>query len=296
MSAFIDYDRKNLETVKQQASKIVEEVSMESFFNFSDFTKIAARLSTMIGSLKRSIGDIFKRKEITQITGRDKANLKIVSDFISDKKFDSLLNANIDLTKTVVYVPRHLNGKIAPLINTFKEFFSIFPAKLLEELKEANKAVGLVINEPDQRTSTRVKDMISPALNGQTETFLKLFSELYDVRKVEDQKEFFDAYDSLKQFKEVGLVIEEIFPPAFDKTSVLILEELDAFADGMIIFSNIVKAGTEGSVSPEVLKQSALACDKFVEAAELYSLSLYRLKEFLVAYADTCEEKIKKVK
>lgn len=296
MSAFNDFDRKNLEAVKEQSNKIVEEVSMEAFFNFSDFTRINARLSTMIGDLKRSISDIFKRKEITQLTARDKASLKTVNDFLSDKKFNSLMEANVDLTKVVVYIPRHLNGKMGPLVNTFKEFFGTFPAKFLEELKEANKAIGLVINEPDQRTSTRVKEMISPVLNGQTETFLKIFGDLYDVRKVEDEKEFFDVFDSLKQFKEIGLVIEEIFPPAFDKTSLLILEELDAFSDGMILFSNIVKAGTEGSVSPEVLKQSALACDKFVSAAELYSLSLYRLKEFLVAYADTCEEKFKKVK
>lgn len=296
MYILTDQERRNLDTVKQQSSKIVEEISMENFFSFSEVSKIGARLSTLVVGLKRSISDLFKDKEITQVTGRDKANLKIINDFLSDKKFKTLSDANVDLTTVLVYVPRHLNSKLAPLVNSYKEFFTTYPDKLLEELKEANKAVGLIINEPDQRTTTRVKEMISPALNGQTETYLKLFKDLYDVRKVEDQKEFFEIYDNLNQFKEIGLVVEEVFPVAFDKKSLAILKELDTFSEGMIIFSNIVKAGVDGSVSPEVLKQAAVACDKFVEASELYSLSMYRFKEIMVSYADTCESSFKKGK
>lgn len=295
MFSLNDTERQNINAVKQQSGKIVDEISMEAF-NFSDFKTLVARLYTMVANLKKSIAGIFKVKEASNITSHDKQNLKWVDEFQTDKKFNSLVESGIDLTKVTVYVPRHMVGKASPLINSLKDFFNSYPAKFVEELKEANKILATLINEPEARTSTRVKEMLSLTLTTQTETFLKTFSAMQDIRHTDVEKDFFDVYDSLNEFKAIGAVIEEVVPVAFDKVPKAILEELDAFSDGMTIFVNLIKAGEEGSVSPEVIKQSAIACDKFVEAAELYAVTMYRLKEFLTAYANTCQDKFKKVK
>lgn len=295
VSLITEKERQDLDTVKQQSSKIVDEVSMESF-GLSDFKRVVARLYTLVGSLKKSIVGIFKDKSFGNLSANEKESLRTITQFLSDKKFSNLISADIDLTKQIVFIPRQFRGKAMPLSMAFKNFFESFPAKFLEELKEANKVLGTLINEPAERTSTRVKEMISPTLNGLTETFLKTFNDMYDIRYVDVEREFFDVYDSLNDFKAVGLLIEQLTPYAYDDKPNKILDELNALADGMIIFTNLVKSGEIGGINPDVIRQSVVACDKFVESSELYAVTMYRFKELMAAYSYTCEEKFVKPK